>query len=80
VEVIVKKWGNSAAVRIPAAVMETAKLALEQPVDVRAENGRVVIEPINKKEYDIQRLIKGISRENCHAPVEFGGPVGHEVW
>jgi antitoxin MazE len=54
-EVIVKKWGNSAAVRIPAAVMETARLALEQPVDVRAENGRVVIEPINKKEYDIQR-------------------------
>jgi len=79
-EVIVKKWGNSAAVRIPAAVMETAKFALEQPVDVRAENGRVVIEPVNKKEYDIQRLIKGINRENCHAPVEFGGPVGREVW
>jgi antitoxin MazE len=79
-EVIVKKWGNSAAVRIPAAVMETAKLALEQPVDIRAENGRVVIEPINKKEYDIQRLIKGISGKNCHAPVEFGRPVGHEVW
>lgn len=79
-EVIVKKWGNSAAVRIPAAVMETAKFALEQPVDVRAENGRVVIEPVNKKEYDIQRLIKAISRENCHAPMEFGGPVGREVW
>jgi antitoxin MazE len=78
--VIVKKWGNSAAVRIPAAVMETAKLALEQPVDVRAENGRVVIEPINQKEYDIRRLIRGISRENCHAPVDFGKPVGHEAW
>ena len=79
-KVIVKKWGNSAAVRIPAAVMETAKLELERPVDVRAENGRVVIEPINKKEYDIQKLIKGISRENCHSPVDFGKPEGHEVW
>ena len=78
--IIVKKWGNSAAVRIPAAVMETAKLALEQRVDVRAENGRVVIEPINKKEYDLRRLVKGIRRENCHASVDFGTPVGHEIW
>lgn len=79
-EVIVKKWGNSAAVRIPAAVMATAKFALEQPVDVRAEDGRVVIEPIRKKEYDIEKLVKSISRENCHSPVDFGKPVGHEVW
>ncbi len=79
-EVIVKKWGNSAAVRIPAAVMETAKFSLEQPVDVRAEDGRVVIEPIKTKEYDIEKLIAGISRKNCHAPVDFGRPVGHEVW
>ena len=79
-EVIVKKWGNSAAVRIPAAVMETAKFSLEQPVDVRAEDGRVVIEPIHKKEYDIKTLIKGISGENCHAPMDFGKPVGREVW
>lgn len=79
-EVIVKKWGNSAAVRIPAAVMETAKFALEQPVDIRAEDGRVVIEPINKKEYDIEQLIKSISTENSHTLVDFGKPVGHEVW
>ncbi|MDP2240487.1 MAG: AbrB/MazE/SpoVT family DNA-binding domain-containing protein [Burkholderiales bacterium] len=79
-EVIVKKWGNSAAVRIPAAVMETAKLALEQPVDIRAEDGRVVIEPINKKEYDIGQLVAGISTENSHSSVDFGKPEGNEVW
>jgi len=79
-EGVVKKWGNSAAVRIPAAVMETARLALEQPVDVRAVAGRVVIEPIRKKEYDIARLVKGISRENCHLPIDFGKPAGREVW
>lgn len=78
--VIVKKWGNSAAVRIPAAVMETARLVLDQPVQVRAEDGRVVIEPIKKKEYDIEDLITGISRKNCHTPVDFGKLVGREVW
>jgi antitoxin MazE len=80
VKVIVKKWGNSAAVRIPAAAMETARLELDQAVDVRAEAGRLVIEPISRKDYDIRKLIKRINRKNCHSLVDFGGPVGHEVW
>ena len=42
----VKKWGNSPSVRIPAAVMAASGLRLDQAVDVRAEDGRVVIEPI----------------------------------
>lgn len=79
-EVLVKKWGNSAAVRIPAAVMETAKFSLEQRVDVRAQDGRVVIEPVRRKEYDIEELIRGINKENCHSSVDFGKPVGREVW
>ncbi len=79
-QVLVKKWRNSAAVRIPAAVMRAAKLALKQPVDVRAEAGRVVIEPIRKAHFDIERLIAGISRDNCHRPADFGKPVAREVW
>ncbi|MCK7510346.1 MAG: hypothetical protein MZV70_44055 [Desulfobacterales bacterium] len=42
---IIKKWGNSPAVRIPAAVMEAASLRLDQAVQVRAEHGCVIIEP-----------------------------------
>ncbi|MHB1660389.1 MAG: AbrB/MazE/SpoVT family DNA-binding domain-containing protein, partial [Acidithiobacillus sp.] len=44
--VIVKKWGNSAAVRMPAAVMDAAKLHLDEAVDVREEGGRIIIEPL----------------------------------
>ncbi|MGB4875835.1 MAG: AbrB/MazE/SpoVT family DNA-binding domain-containing protein, partial [Candidatus Competibacter sp.] len=43
---VIKKWGSSPAVRIPAAVMEAASLNLEQEVQVRAENGCVIIEPL----------------------------------
>jgi len=35
----VKKWGNSAAVRIPAAVLADAGIELDQPVEVREERG-----------------------------------------
>ena len=34
-KVIVKKWGNRAAVRIPAPVLAAAALSLDQAVDAR---------------------------------------------
>ena len=77
---VVKKWGNSAAVRIPASVMEAIPLQLDEPVDVREEAGRIVIEPVRHKAYDVNRLIKGITRQNLHEAVDFGAPVGKEVW
>jgi antitoxin MazE len=42
---VVKKWENSASVRIPAAVLKAAHLGLDEPVDVREESGRIVIAP-----------------------------------
>jgi antitoxin MazE len=77
---VVKKWGNSAAVRIPAAIMEAISLAVDEPVEVREEEGRIVIEPLRQKAYDITALIKGITRKNLHDSSDFGVPVGKEVW
>lgn len=77
---VVKKWGNSAAVRIPASVLEAAQVRLDQPVDVREEGGRIVIEPLRPARYDIAALVAGITDENRHDPVDMGKPVGQEVW
>jgi antitoxin MazE len=79
-EVVVKKWGNSAAVRIPASVLEEARFMLDQHVEVRAEGGRVVIEPVHKNEFDLNALLAGITDDNRHASVDFGKPVGREFW
>ena len=76
---IVRKWGNSASVRIPAAVMEAAQLELDEPVDVREEAGRVVIEPLRHKEFNLHELVKAITRTNLHEETDFGGPVGKEA-
>jgi antitoxin MazE len=76
----VKKWGNSAAVRIPAAVMQATHLNLDEAVDVREEAGRIVIEPVRQKAYDLDRLLKGITSKNLHEAADFGPPQGKEVW
>jgi antitoxin MazE len=77
---VVKKWGNSASVRIPAAVMEAARLDLDDPVDVREESGRIIIEPERRKEYHLDALVQAITPENLHEEINFGRPVGKEVW
>ncbi len=49
-------------------------------MDVREESGRIVIEPLRRKPYDLGTLLKGITSKNRHAPVDFGPPSGKEVW
>jgi antitoxin MazE len=78
--VTVKKWGNSAAVRIPAAIMEATRLDVDAAVDVREEAGRIVIEPVRRKTYDLRKLVKKITAKNRHEAVDFGPAVGKEAW
>ncbi|MBF7142119.1 MULTISPECIES: AbrB/MazE/SpoVT family DNA-binding domain-containing protein [Pseudomonas] len=78
--VLIKKWGNSPSVRIPAAVMKLAKLSLDTLVDVRAEGGRVVIEPVYPSEIDLDSLVAGITSDNMHSEADFGNAVGKETF
>ena len=50
-QAVIKKWGNSAAVRIPAAVMQAIRLQLDQTVDVRVteETAHRRQAPINRR-------------------------------
>jgi antitoxin MazE len=77
--IIVKKWGNSASVRIPAAIMEAANLKLDDAVDVREEDGRIVIEPVRPNAYDLSQLLASITPDNLHTEVNFGPAVGKEA-
>ena len=78
--VTVKKWGNSASVRIPAAIMDAAKLELDTVVDMREEHGQIIIAPIKAQEYDLTQLLDAMTPDNLHAGVDFGAPVGKEAF
>jgi antitoxin MazE len=77
---LVKKWGNSAAVRIPASVMAAASLDLDQVVDVREEGGRIVIEPIKADPYELEALLDQMRPETFPEEADFGPPQGREMW
>ena len=75
----VRKWGNSPSVRIPASVMAELGLHIDQLVDVRAENGRIVVEPITES-FDLAAALEAITAENRHDEADFGSPQGAEAW
>ena len=78
--VLVKMWGNSAAIRIPAAVLADANIELDQPVEVREEGGCIIIKPLRRKSLTIRELVKRIRPDNLHEAIDTGAPIGREVW
>jgi antitoxin MazE len=76
----IQKWGNSLGLRIPKGLAEDAQVAEGADVDVKVENGRLVVAPIKNSRYRLSDLLKQVTPENLHAEVQVGGPVGREVW
>lgn len=77
---VVKRWGNSASVRIPASVLAESGLRVNQVVDVRSKGGRLIIEPLHEDEIDLSKLIAAITAENLHEEADFGAPRGQEAF
>ena len=75
----VGKWGNSAAVRIPATLLAQANLTDKQAVDLVLSDGKITLEPVTKQELNLEELLAQITPENLHGEVEFGKPVGKEI-
>ena len=61
-----KKWGNSASVRLPSNILQNAGLKLDGTVDVREQDGCIIIEPVRKPSVSLSALIGAISDDNMH--------------
>lgn len=76
VEVV--KWGNSSAVRLPAAALKEVSIALGDRLELKTQDGKIILEPIHR-DYRLEDMVAGLTKENLHAPMDFGGRVGREV-
>lgn len=56
-QVVVKKWENCAAVRLPATVMKAANLSVDQPVEVEEHDGVIIIRPVVRRRRSLEDLI-----------------------
>ena len=74
----IQRWGNSLAVRIPRPFAAEAGLEQQSEVDVAVVDGALVITPSPAPALD--ELLARVTDENLHGEIDFGSPVGHEVW
>ena len=77
----IKRWGNSAAVRIPRHILSQANL--EEGTDVEiilVKEGEITLRAVRKRE-SIQELFADYDEGFFMTEeMDWGKPQGHEVW
>ena len=74
----VSKWGNSLGIRIPRGIAQDANIAEGTAIDLRVENGRIVLERIEVESLEV--LLARVTPENLHGEQLTDPPVEREVW
>lgn len=72
-------WGNSQALRIPKPFLDALQLREGDEVEMLVEDGRLTVRPVTPK-LTLESLVAGITPENLHGEIDWGKPVGNEVW
>jgi antitoxin MazE len=79
-QTVVRKWGNSLAVRLPQHVVESLSVSEGSALNVKVEAGELVMRPTRPK-YRLEDLLKHHKPEHNHTGDEvWGKPVGNETW
>ena len=78
----IQKWGNSQGLRLSRTLLAEADIAVGDAVDVAVQEGALVVTPVRRVRggHDLRDLVRRIPRDYDHADVEWGAPVGREVW
>jgi antitoxin MazE len=75
----IKKWGNSAVVRLPATMLARLKLEVGSPVELTADDAGIHIVPTAAKPiFRLDDLLAGITADNRHDCIEWGPDVRRE--
>ena len=75
----VQQWGNSLAVRIPAAVARSARFKVGQPVEVSAQDSTVLVRPIGKPATTLAQKLAAFDPSLHRGEAMASTPVGAEV-
>jgi len=75
----IQKWGNSQGIRIPKLLLELVKWSENEQINVKAENGKLIIEKAEERK-NIKELFEEFDGEYEKVEMDWGNPVGEEIW
>ena len=76
----ISNWGNSQGIRLPKNIIQAMHLITGDKIDIKIENHKIVLEPINvKKKFDINELVAQMP-SSYSTTEEINDSVGKEEW
>ena len=76
----IKKWGNSAGIKIPQKIMKKTKLKLNSEIEIKYSDEKIIISPKNKNNTPLKDMVSKITKDNLNVLEDDYIPVGKEVW
>jgi antitoxin MazE len=78
----IQKWGNSQGLRLTRHLLADAHLGVGDEVDVNIKDGALIVTPAKKirGRVNLKDLVAKIPENYPTGEIEWGNPVGKEVW
>ncbi|MCX5644779.1 MAG: AbrB/MazE/SpoVT family DNA-binding domain-containing protein [Phycisphaerae bacterium] len=78
----VQKWGNSQGLRLSRQLLEEARISVGDEVSLAVHDGAIVVDPIRRLrgKHSLRELVKRMPKGGKCDQIDWGGPVGKEVW
>ncbi len=77
----IQKWGNSQGIRIPKQILENLKLQVSDLLSLEVEGNKIILEKqFSSKPKNIMELFENFDGEYEKITVDWGEPMGDEIW
>src|SRR5688572_3773115 len=76
----IQTLGDGLGVSLPPAVLRARGLSEGSEVEILACNEGIILIPVGKGKSRLEDLVSQITDNNMHELVDWGPPVGGEVW
>lgn len=78
----IQKWGNSQGLRLPKNLLNYLQLGVGDDVDISVKDGVIIVTPAKmvRGKYNLNDLVARIPEDYQTGEMDWGDPVGKEVW
>jgi antitoxin component of MazEF toxin-antitoxin module len=77
--VIVKKWGNCLAVRLPKALADSCRITEGVSVEPEKTPQGLLLRPVRRRKHTLKSMLSKMKGRNPYGEADIGGPVGREI-
>ena len=78
-QTVIKKWGNSLALRLPQHLVADLHIMEGATVSLSIEDESLIVRPTRKR-YKLADLLAAHRKDANRTETDWGKPVGDEVW